>query len=151
MINARAESVAEKPSFRSAFKKRRCMIVADGFYEWQKIDGKKQPFFIHRKDDKPFAFAGVWESWEHEGEEIPSCTIITTTANSLMEPIHDLMPVVLSEADYPVCLDSVFQDKNALQELLRPCDSELLEAYPVSTMVNNARNDVVTCVERLQQ
>ena len=150
MINARAETVAEKPSFRSAFKKRRCLILTDGFYEWQKIDGNKQPFFIHRKDDEPFAFAGLWETWKHEGEEIQSCTIITTTANSLMEPLHDRMPVILSEAEYPVWLDSEFQDKNAIEAMVRPCDSELLEAYSVSKVVNNFRNDEAACIEPLR-
>lgn len=150
MINARAENVAEKPSFRSAFTKRRCLILADGFYEWQKVaGGKKQPYFIHRRDDEPFAFAGLWESWKGEGNEIQSCTIITTTANELMEPLHDRMPVILSADDFPTWLDPEFKDKIALKDLLRPCDPDLLEAYPVSVLVNNPGNVSPKCLERI--
>jgi putative SOS response-associated peptidase YedK len=151
MINARAETVAEKPSFRSAFTKRRCLIVADGFYEWQKIDGKKQPYFIHRTDDEPFAFAGLWESWKREGDEMQSCTIITTTANSLMEPLHDRMPVILSAEEFPIWLDTEFRAKESLKRLLAPCDPDLLEAYPVTTLVNSPRNDVAKCVEGVNE
>ncbi len=142
MINARGEAVSEKPSSRAAFKKRRCLILANGFYEWQKVDEKKQPYFIHQPDDEPFAFAGLWEYWAGEGQEIQSCTIITTTANSLMEPLHDRMPVILAEAAFPVWLVSDFQNKEALNNLLRPCDADLLEAYPVKTVVNNPRNAI---------
>jgi putative SOS response-associated peptidase YedK len=150
LINARAETVAEKPSFRSAFTKRRCLIVADGFYEWQKLaDGKKQPVFIHRKDDEPFGFAGLWESWKNEGKEIQSCTIITTMANELMQPLHDRMPVILSADNFPTWLDTANKDKATLQELLRPCNSELLEAFPVSPLVNNPRNESPKCLERI--
>ncbi len=151
LINARAETVAEMPSFRSAFAKRRCLIVADGFYEWQKIDGKKQPYYIHRPDDEPFPFAGLWEYWNGGGEEIQSCTIITTVANDLMEPIHDRMPVILAERDWPVWLDAEFKDKESLKGLLQPCDPDLLMAYPISTLVNNPRNDVPRCIERIEQ
>jgi putative SOS response-associated peptidase YedK len=151
MINARAETVAEKPAFRSAFTKRRCLVVADGFYEWQKVGGKKQPYFIHRQDDEPFAFAGLWEFWKGDGEEIQSCTLITTEANALMEPIHDRMPVILSPEDYPIWLDAEFKDKESLKGLLRPCDPALLEAYPVTTLVNNPRNDLAKCIERVEQ
>jgi putative SOS response-associated peptidase YedK len=147
MINARAETIAEKPSFRSAFKNRRCLIVADGFYEWQKIDGKKQPYFIHRTDDAPFSIAGLWESWKREGEGIQFCTIITTTANSLMEPLHDRMPVILTEEDWPAWLNTKFKDKDSLKGLLRPCDPDFLEAYAVSPIVNNPRNETAKCVE----
>ena len=148
LINARAETVAEKPAFRSAFTKRRCLVVADGFYEWQKVDGTKQPYFIHRQDNEPFAFAGLWESWKSEGEEIQSCTLITTTANALMEPIHDRMPVILSTEEYPIWLDAEFKDKESLKDLLRPCDPDLLEAYPVTTLVNNPRNELAKCIDR---
>ncbi len=149
-INARAETVAEKPSFRSAFTKRRCLILTDGFYEWQKLaGGKKQPYFIHRRDDEPFAFAGLWESWKGEGEVVQSCTIITTTPNELMKPLHDRMPVILTADDFPTWLDTEFKDKAALKELLRPCDPNLLEAFPVSVLVNNPRNESPKCLERI--
>ncbi len=151
MINARAETIAEKPSFRSAFTKRRCLIVADGFYEWQKVDGNKQPYFIHRADDEPFAFAGLWEHWNAKGEEIQSCTIITTAANALMEPIHDRMPVILGNKDWPTWLDVEFKDKDLLKGLLKPCDPDVLDAYPISTLVNNPGNDVAKCIERIEQ
>ena len=105
-INARAETVATKPTFRQAFAKRRCLIVADGFYEWQKTNGRKQPFLIHMKDDRPFAFAGLWEHWKREDQEIESCLIIVTEANDVLKPIHDRMPVILSPEDYDVWLDS---------------------------------------------
>lgn len=148
LINARAETVAEKPSFRSAFTKRRCLIVADGFYEWQKLaDGKKQPFYIHCQDDKPFAFAGLWESWNGEGETIESCTIITASANEVMQPLHDRMPVILSASDYDQWLDPTFKDKSALKELLEPCPADWLEAYPVSTRVNNPKHDEAECLK----
>ena len=149
MINARAETLAEKPSFRHAFAKKRCLIPADGFYEWKKLgDGTKQPYYIHRQDDEPFAFAGLWESWKTEGRTIESCTIITTSANELMEPLHDRMPVILPAEVYAVWLDPEIQDKAALAELLKPFDSDLLEAYPVSTLVNNSRNENPKCLER---
>lgn len=149
MINARAETVAQKPSFRNAFKKRRCLVVADGFYEWQKTNGKKQPFLIHMKDDRPFAFAGLWEHWEGDDEEIESCTIIVTDANDLLEPIHDRMPVILSPDEYDFWLDPEFADKKKLEEMLLPYPDNDLEAYPVSTVVNNPKNDVEKCVERV--
>lgn len=146
-INARAETVATKPSFRSAFKRRRCLIVADGFYEWQKTNGKKLPFLIHMKDDRPFAFAGLWEHWRGDGEEIESCTIIVSEANDLLEPIHDRMPVILDPDDYDLWLNLEIEGKEKLQELLRQYSSEEMEAYPVKTIVNNPRNDLEQCIQ----
>ena len=149
MINARAESVADKPSFRSAFKRGRCLIVADGFYEWQKTGKAKQPFYIRLKQDHPFAFDGLAEHW-HRGEQtIDSCTIITTDANELMAPIHDRMPVILAPEDYDRWLDPQFQDKEKLLGLLRPFPADRLQAIPVSTLVNSPRNENPACVERL--
>lgn len=150
MINARAETVAQKPAFRKAFAHRRCLIVADGFYEWKKTNGRKQPFLVHRKDDQPFAFAGLWERWEGESERIESCTIVVTEANELVKPIHDRMPVILHPADYEVWLDPACEDKETLQGMLSPFPSAELEAYPVSPMVNNPKNDVEDCVERVE-
>jgi len=149
MINARGDTVATKPSFRKAFKVRRCLVVADGFYEWQKTDGKKQPHFIRLKDDRPFAFAGLWEHWGREGQEIDSCTIITTDANELMAPIHNRMPVIVAPSDYDVWLDPEIQEVERLQPLLRPYPADQMTAYPVSTVVNNPRNEVAQCVERV--
>ncbi len=141
LINARAETVAEKPSFRSAFRKRRCLIVADGFYEWQHQEEGKQPFCIQMKDEQVFAFAGIWERWQApEGEVIESCTIITTEANELMNPIHKRMPVILNSEDYQLWLDPQVTEKEKLQPLLTPYNSEMMKANPVSKKVNNPRN-----------
>ncbi len=147
MINARAETVSEKPSFRSAFKKRRCLIVADGFYEWQKTDNGKQPYHFRMKDGSLFAFAGLWESWDKEGEEIRSCSIITTEANDLMDEIHHRMPVILPPENYSVWLDQGFDEKEALSDLLKPYPSEEMEVYPVSRRVNKPANNEPSVVE----
>ncbi len=146
MINARAETVSEKPSFRSAFKRRRCLIVADGFYEWQKTDNGKQPFYIRLKDSSPFAFAGLWETWD-KGEEIRSCSIITTEANDLMNEIHHRMPVILHPESYGVWLDPGFEEKEALTDLLRPYPTDGMEAYPVSRRVNKPSNNEPSVLE----
>jgi putative SOS response-associated peptidase YedK len=145
-INARSETAAEKPTFRSAFKKRRCLIPADAFYEWQKKkDGTKQPFAIRFKGAEPCAFAGLWEVWtNHEsGEEIESCTILTTGANKLMKPIHDRMPVILPEDAYASWLE------NADASVLKPYDPKGMEAYPISTYVNSPRNEGPKCIAPL--
>lgn len=150
MINARGETVAEKPSFRAAFKRRRCLIVADGFYEWKTEDGKKQPFYFQLADGQPFGFAGLWERWEKEDEEaIESCTIITTNANELMQSIHDRMPVILDAQDYDRWLDPEMQKPESLQSLLQPYRSQEMTSYPVSTKVNNARTDSPECVKQV--
>ena len=146
-INAKAETVAEKPSFRAAFRKRRCLVVATGFYEWQVQGTMKQPMWIGLKGRRPFAFAGLWEQWRPpEGEAIESCTILTTEPNEFMRPIHNRMPVMLPPTAYTQWLDPTVQDIHALQALLRPYPSEELTAYPVSTLVNNPRHDVVECL-----
>ncbi len=146
MINARAETVSEKPSFRSAFKKRRCLIVADGFYEWQKTDNGKQPFYIRMKDSSPFAFAGLWEAWD-KSEEIRSCSIITTDANDLMDEIHHRMPVILPPENYGAWLDPGFDEKEALTSLLKPYPSDEMEAYAVSRRVNKPSNNEPSILE----
>jgi putative SOS response-associated peptidase YedK len=141
MINARAETVAEKPAYRAAFKRRRCLIAADGFYEWKPGTPKKQPFYIRLKGGEPFAFAGLWEHWEQEGKKTESCTIIVTDANKLMAPIHDRMPVILAPQDYDRWLDPALQEPAAILPLLRPYPAGDMEAYPVSTLVNSPKND----------
>jgi putative SOS response-associated peptidase YedK len=147
LINARAESVAAKPAFRTAFRRRRCLVVADGFYEWQRTGTKKQPYFIRLADDRPFAFAGLWEFWEGpDHSALESCTLITTSANELMAPIHDRMPVILSPDDYDRWLDPAIQKPDQLQPLLRPYPSGEMLAYPVSTHVNNPRNEDAECI-----
>jgi len=151
LINARAETAATKPSFRSAFKSRRCLIPATGFYEWQKLDPKhKQPFHIGLKDGQSFAFAGLWDEWhDPEGEVIESCAVLTTDANELMRPIHNRMPVILPREEYGQWLDPSLQDQEALQRLLRPFPPEGMAAYPVSTFVNAPRNEGPQCVEKV--
>ena len=146
-INARSETVADKPAFRSAFKRHRCFIPASGFYEWQRTNGK-QPYNIRMKDGRSFAFAGLWEHWEHENEAIESCTIIVTAANDLMKPIHDRMPVILNPQDYELWLDTNVSDKAKLLPLLSPYRGKDLEYYPVSKMVNNPKNDRPELVKR---
>ena len=149
MINARAESLAEKNAYKSAFKKRRCLIPADGFYEWQKNPddpkkGKKQPYFIRRPDGEPYAFAGLWEVWRgpnRDQEALRSCTIITTTPNREMARIHDRMPVILPASAWDTWLDREIDDLDLLGKLLVPAPPEIILMHPVSTEVNNVRND----------
>lgn len=152
LINARAETVAEKPVFRSAFKHRRCLVVADGFYEWQKQPGTKQPFYFRLQDGKPFAFAGLWEKWiSPEQEEITSCTILTTAANELLESIHDRMPVILDFKDYDLWLDPEVQSLPALQSLLSPYPATAMTAYPVSKLVNSPKHNSPECIIPLHE
>jgi putative SOS response-associated peptidase YedK len=147
MINARAETVAAKPAYRRSFRAKRCLVVSDGFYEWRKRDGRKQPYYIHRKDDRPFAFAGLWDEWQRDGDPIRSCTIITTDANALMAPIHDRMPVIVRPCDYGLWLDPAVADPGRLQPMLRPSPAEELDLYPVSTLVNHPAHDEARCIE----
>lgn len=144
LINARAETLAEKPSFRGSLKYKRCLILADGFYEWKSSDGKKSktPFFIHMKDRKPFAFAGLWDSWNSpEGAQLKTCTIITTEPNELMSLLHNRMPVILHPRDYDKWLDPSSQTPDQLIPLLKPFPAEMMDAYPVTPLVNKPAND----------
>lgn len=149
MINARAETVAEKPAFRSAFKRRRCLVVADGFYEWQRgADGEKQPYVIGLDQEGPMAIAGLWEVWKDPaGERLESCTIITTAANKRLEAIHHRMPVILGRADFETWLTGGDDDPNTLRALLRPYPEDRIKADPVSRHVNSVRNDDPRCLE----
>lgn len=151
MINARAETVTKKPAFRSAFRHRRCLIPADGFYEWKLVAGKKQPYYIHRRDGELFSFAGLWEHWQGEdGKLIESFAIIVTDANDLLQPIHDRMPVILEPSKYNTWLDPQNHDKSVLAELLKPYSADKLEAYPVSRQVNSPTNDDSGCIAPLR-
>jgi putative SOS response-associated peptidase YedK len=150
MINARGETLAEKPSFRSAFRRRRCLIPADGFYEWKQNPGSKTktPMYIRLKSGEPFAFAGLWESWDDpDGSNILSCTIITTTPNPLMEPIHNRMPVILPSTAYARWLEPGEVNPAQLQELIQPYPAEAMTAYAVSTLVNRPENDLAACIQ----
>jgi len=146
LINPRGETVAEKPSFRKSFQSQRCLVLADGFYEWKQEGKAKQPYYIRFKDHRPFVFAGLWERWEKTESLIQSCTIITTTPNVLMQPLYRRMPVILNTLDSHVWLDSTIQNPALLHPLLQPMDSEEMEAYAVSHLVNNPRNDVPACI-----
>lgn len=149
MINARAESVTTKPAFRSAFRERRCLIRADGFYEWRKLSGgRRQPYRVVLKDERRFAFAGLWEWRSPEGEKIESCTIIVTDANELLLPVHDRMPVILEPEEFDTWLDTATSIEQA-QSLLRPYPADRLVVYPVSDRVNRSENDDPACVEPL--
>jgi putative SOS response-associated peptidase YedK len=153
MINARAESVAEKPSYRRSFKKKRCLVAADGFYEWKK-DGKlKQPFFIRRRDRKPFAFAGLWDSWRdpERAEPVETFTILTTDANDLLRPLHNRMPVIIDAESFELWLDPQEEDAAKLQPLLVPHAVEGFEAYPVSRAVNSPAHDAPDCIAPLAE
>lgn len=152
MINARSETVAEKPAFRAAYKYRRCLIPASGFYEWQKQNGHKQPYYIHHAEAQPLALAGLWEHWQgSDGSEIESCTILTTRPNDKIRPLHNRMPVILDSGDYDVWLHSDGQNMDELQHLLRPAPEETLEAYPIGTYVNNPQNEGPRCVAPLAE
>ncbi|MCG3206849.1 MAG: putative SOS response-associated peptidase YedK [Anaerolineae bacterium] len=151
LINARAETLAEKPSFRSAYRRRRCLILADGFFEWRKNpDNSKTPLYIQLEGQEPFAFAGLWEQWHSpQGDEVLSCTIITTEPNALMAKIHNRMPVILPPAAYNQWLDPAEQKPERLQSLLAPFPAEQMTAYPVSRVVNNPRFDGPDCIAPL--
>ncbi len=152
LINARAETVAEKPAFRSAFRQRRCLVLADGFYEWQKQENtkQKQPYYFRFKDGRPFAFAGLWERWQDSNSEtIESCTLLTTAANELMRPIHDRMPVIIDSKYYDLWLNPEVQKRELLQPLLHPYPTEEMTAYPVSQTVNKPSHDSAECIESI--
>ena len=155
MINARSETAATKNAFRSAFKKRRCIVPADGFFEWQKIEGSKtkQPYYIHRRDEEPLAFAGLWEVWRGPDrdwdEPVTSCTILTTSANETMEKIHDRMPVILPPSAYDQWLDRDDDDVETLGKLLIPAPPSLLTMHTVATDVNKVQNKGPELIEHV--
>jgi len=147
LINARMETIREKPSFRSAFKHRRCLIPADGFYEWERRNGK-QAFHIHRDDHQPFAFAGLWEQWQHDTETLYSCTIITTAANALMQPIHERMPVIVTPEHCHLWLDKAADSEQAFA-LLDDAAYAHMVTTPVGDWVNNPRHDDERCIQAI--
>jgi putative SOS response-associated peptidase YedK len=154
MINARSESLAEKPSFRNAYRRRRCLILADGFYEWKQNPGSKskQPVYIRLNDGRPFAFAGLWELWHSpDGSEIRSCTIITTQPNSLLEPIHTRMPVILHTDDYKQWLATDDQRPDQLNQLLVSYPADEMVAFPVSKMVNSPEYDSPETIKPIRE
>lgn len=151
LINARSETVAEKPSFRDSFKSRRCLIIADGFYEWQTKDGIKKPFYIYMKDKKPFGMAGLYDLWKDEnGKEITTCTIITTEANEFMKSLHHRMPVIISPENYNHWLDPAERDTSKIGSLMKPWDSNEMDAYEVGILVNSAGYNSAECINPLK-
>ena len=150
LINARIETVADKPSFRNAFKHRRCLILADGFFEWKGPKGRKQPIYIRLASKKPFAFAGLWERWQKGRETYESCTIITTAAKGILAEIHHRMPVILSEKWHQAWLDPTNQDAEQLLHMLHTGQRHDLVVYPVSTYVNHASHNDVQCIRPWQ-
>lgn len=150
LINARAETLAEKPSFRKAFRAQRCLIPADGFYEWQVVGKGKQPMYIQVEDGEIFTFAGLYEIWQPPGEEpLWTCTIVTTNPNELMKPIHNRMPVILPQDFYDAWLDPDLADVAELQKMLQPFDAVKMNVYPVSPHVNKPANDDELCIAPL--
>jgi putative SOS response-associated peptidase YedK len=150
LINARGETLAEKPAFRGSYKYKRCLIPADGFYEWKTQPGTKikTPHFIRLKSGKPFAFAGLWDEWlAADGSPVRSCTIVTTAPNELMASIHNRMPVILQSKDYEEWLDAAPRSSDSLKHLIKGYPAELMQAHPVSTLVNSPANDRAECVE----
>jgi putative SOS response-associated peptidase YedK len=148
MINARAETVAEKPAFRAAFSRRRCLVLADGFFERKQDQGHKRPHLIRLRSGRPFTLAGLWERWARDGREIESCAILTTSPNELVAPVHDRMPVIIGEADRSRWIDAATTREDARQMLL-PFAAGEMELYEVSTLVNSPANDLPECVEPL--
>ena len=161
MINARAETVAEKSAYKEPFRRRRCLVVADGFYEWKRLNGTKQPYFIFMADQKPFGFAGLWDRWNPRSgpaddriaagsaERVESCSFVTTEPNELLEPIHDRMPAIVPPEHWETWLDPGTRDLEALREILGPYPAEAMCAYPVSTHVNSPDNDDAECIKPL--
>jgi putative SOS response-associated peptidase YedK len=151
MINARAETAAEKPAFRESLLCRRCLIPADAFYEWQRIGRSKQPYCFEMIEREPFAFAGLWDSWRApDGSTLETCTILTTTPNQLLADVHDRMPVILPPASSDLWLDPGFRDLAATTEMLKPYDAGEMRHYAVSTRVNNVSNDDRQCSEPIE-
>ncbi|NNJ12275.1 SOS response-associated peptidase [Chloroflexales bacterium ZM16-3] len=150
MINARSETVAEKPSFRAALRQRRCLILADGFYEWQAAPGGKQPFYFRVHAGAPFAMAGLWESWRGPDDvAVQTCTILTTRANPLLAPLHDRMPVILPPDEYRLWLDPDMREAGPLEHLFEPFPAEAMESYPVGKGVNRVANDSAALIAPL--
>ncbi|MFB3161712.1 SOS response-associated peptidase [Neobacillus sp. 179-J 1A1 HS] len=151
MINARAETLTDKPSFRNAYKKKRCLIVADSFYEWKRLDSKtKIPMRIKLKSNELFSMAGLWENWKSpEGKSIYSCSVITTSPNELVQDIHDRMPVILNPEDEKYWLDPSITDTTKLNPLLKPLDHTLMEAYEVSALVNSPKNNSIELIQKI--
>lgn len=154
LINARAETLSIKPAFKNAFRRRRCLILADGFFEWQSVTGQKtkQPFYFQLSDKQPFGFAGLWETWhDSNGNDLYTCTIITTQPNKVLEPIHNRMPVILKPEDYSLWLSTDEKPGPEMESLLKPYPDNLMKGYPVSLLVNSPANDSKENIRPIEQ
>jgi putative SOS response-associated peptidase YedK len=148
LINARCETVSEKPSFRQSFRQRRCIVIASGFFDWQKNEKGKLPYYVRMADGSPTPFAGIWDAWRSPGGDVlETCAILTTAANRTVAPIHDRMPVILHPEEFGLWLDRQIHDADSLKPLFLPYPAERVEAYRVSTLVNSAVNDAPECIE----
>ncbi|MEN6458006.1 MAG: SOS response-associated peptidase [Thermoguttaceae bacterium] len=148
LVNARAETASRLPAFREAMRRRRCLVVADGFYEWQRAGRKKQPYFIRLRDDRPLAFAALWEAWEGPDHvTLETCVLLTTDANGLLRPIHDRMPVILPEDAYAAWLDPAVEDPRQVEPLLTPYPSDQMAAHVVGSLVNDPSHESPRCIE----
>ncbi len=154
LINARSETVHEKPSFRSAFHHRRCLVVADGFYEWKRLPDKKrkEPYYFTMTDGGPFAFAGLWERWtDSDGAIIESCAVLTTVANDLLADVHDRMPVILPPENHDTWLDTTIDEPASIRHLFDPLPGSSMQKRLVGTLVNNPRNDKPACIDPVEE
>jgi putative SOS response-associated peptidase YedK len=150
LLNARCETAADKPAFRTALRRRRCLIAADGFYEWLRKGKERQPYCFRLWEDRPFAFAGLWEHWQGgDGAPLETCTILTTAANDLVRPVHDRMPVIVPPRHFAAWLDPGLQDPAGLESVLRPYPAEEMRAFPVSSWVSNPRHEDPRCLTAL--
>ena len=151
MINARSETAATKPAFRDPLASRRCVVPADGFYEWVRTGKAKQPYCFEVNEGELFAFAGLWERWKDpSGQWVKSCSILTTTPNAVTSPVHDRMPVILDPVDYDLLLDPGMTNVEAASDLLKPYDARTMRSYPVSTRINHVANDDPECSARVE-
>ena len=151
LINARVETVTEKPSFRNLIKQRRCLVIADGYYEWQSQKGRKQPYYFQLGEHQPFAFAGLWDTWRSPDGEIMSCTLLTTDASAEVSPVHHRMPVIVPPQAYSQWLDPNITDPEAVLPLLNSDIYQSLSSYPVSAVVNNPTNNSAECVQPVEE
>ena len=150
-INARSETVLEKPAFKAAAKRRRCLIFADGYYEWKTLGPKtKQAYYYRMADDKPFAFAGIWDQWSGDGPTLETCAILTTSANELAASVHDRMPVILRDAEAQAWIDPKIEDLDKVAELMKPFPTTVMMTYPVSSRVNSVKNNGIECVQPVE-
>ena len=150
MINARSETITEKPAYREPLKKHRCLIPIDGFYEWQKRKDGKQPYFIRMNDKKPFALGGIWDKWTSpQGKIVESCSILTTTPNDIVKSIHNRMPVIIDPKDFDLWLDPTIKEPEEIKHLFTPYKASAMEAYPITNFVNSPKNQGEKCITEL--